>query len=92
MVKALLQEGPNLMIRFDHEGAVGGIRRTSQVNKQDVTLGELLIENRLKKATDPRDKVTAFLAWLPGRRKVESLSTMVLTLGAFPKSSYFSRH
>jgi hypothetical protein len=62
MVKILLQEEPNLMVRFDYEeGAVGGIRRTSRANKQDVALGELLIEHRLKKATDPKDKVCSLL-------------------------------
>jgi hypothetical protein len=86
MVKILLQEGPDLMVRFDYEeGAVGGIRRTSRINKQDVTLGELLIEHRLKKLQILEIRSTVFLAWLPGKSKVESLSTMVLTLGAFSK-------
>jgi hypothetical protein len=62
IVKILLREGPDLMVRFDcEEGAVGGIRRTSRVNKQDVTLGEPPIEHRFKKATDSRDKVYSLL-------------------------------
>lgn len=52
-----------MMVRVEDEEGVGVRRlpRTSRLNREDITLGELLIQQRMKKATDPRDKVYSLL-------------------------------
>jgi hypothetical protein len=62
----LIMDGPNLVAKLtsntsNEDTDINKLHARSRYSNQDVTLGGLLVDHRIKKATDPRDKVYSLL-------------------------------